>query len=598
MKRIFIIIVICFTGITLSAQSSVNSLFKQWIIEDINSGKYEKALSYYRQTDWWFESDNLDYSLDLSKYDEFAAFVLKTDIPPISKVALYQYAADALYNYSLTYEENNNSSEANRYRNISLTYYETALRMIDECDDKSYPYKSRKQLLLFNYETALVKQSFYFIDNNDYTHAEDVLLQALSMEQRRQKLSDVQIFNLGLDLSDVLRTVRTWSVENSNGQTTASVVDDVNRVIKQGTKNANGIQTLIAAADYYQQIYDERSRDYCLRTAYQWVKDNPSLRNQLSKDILFSLFLNCTTRYCRECEPIMTEADLQDATNYIKNEFGAKSFYAYQYEIGKVLYYSYLHELDKAIAQCKAIEEILEKELKAKIYSNEERENIREQYVQASVFLSDLYGSKYPYSAYQYKSIDDTSTGNSPSQEQMLAYNIMKKVLDDSRLNKDLHLGCYQSMIYMCYHFEKFEEMWNYVPQYYTLTQQTIDNALTTMSEGDALHWWGNSLPFMYNDYIILSTNRCNLPTGISGYIYNNELFKKDLLLRTNKRLQQYISENSDSTIIYLYNNLVSQKAQLIQLQSQKQMEASQKRTIIIAKSRWKIQQPKPLGNQ
>ena len=81
---------------------------------------------------------------------------------------------------------------------------------------------------------------------------------------------------------------------------------------------------------------------------------------------------------------------------------------------------------------------------------------------------------------------------------------------------------------------------------------------------------WINSINSYYTDqYIYLSINNSEPPSESVAAIYDNELFKKGLLLRNSDNLRRYLTESDDTTAIYLYQKILSLKVEREQYRSQ-----------------------------
>ncbi len=378
-------------------------------------------------------------------------------------------------------------------------------------------------------------------------------------------------FTLSISANSATDSVRNYSTQDNP----AAILDDLEFLLKQGRKDSTTVIYLLSAASYFGKIGDMEGRYNCLATAYTWVKQDPTLKSLLSKDIYFALLEDCTMNYYPHAKPIVLEVDLFSATEYIHKTFGTQSIQAYQYEVAKISYYDYIHNTDKAIDLSERLISSLDSHLNSTRCKSTEQETLNAIYVISHWLLSNLYAQKYPYFAINYSSFLDDNKTHSPSAEQLLPYSTIKKILDNPKFNKNLHVEFYNSFIYLCYQLNKIGDIWTYIPRYFELTRQNVDNALTSMSDKDALLWWNSRRPFFYDNNIILGTNYSAYPSNIPGEIYNNELFKKDILLRTNKRLRQYITETGDDTIIHLYDQVISQKAQLLQMQAQKYLDDS-----------------------
>lgn len=430
--------------------------------------------------------------------------------------------------------------------------------------------------IYFFHESALFQKSLLASQANDFDETEKLLLEAIRYEEERKRLGDT--VDLGVNLNEELVRVRTWELEVKNFSN-ASIISDAQFVIQQGRKDSTAIWVLLSAADYALQRSDFQSKDYYLRTAYQYVKTDVNLRKQLNPQLYWQLLNEVTSHFYLSAftTPIISESEVDEASAYIVETYGENSLQSMQYTMSKVLYYCYQNKIDKAILINKTFIGTLDNLLKKERNTSDE---VKALYAFAHLTLSGLYEEKYNSdSRKKYRSVFDTEPMQQ-SPEDFYAYNTLKKILDNPQFNKNLHIEFYTSFIKLCYDLEHIEEIWQYVPIYYQLNHTRIDNALSTLSEEDAMYWWGEQ-PFHYDNTILLATKYHTIPDNIAGEIYNNELFKKDILLRTNQRIQQYIANNGDTTAIHLYQQLIEQKEQLLKWQSSRHYKDKQMQELV-----------------
>ncbi len=93
MKHILFVILLCLGGLVSSyAQSSISELYKQWMIEDINKGKFERAAEEITHVeDWIFY---INYGLPQVEIDSAFAFAAYAD-----SVGMKKSMVDSLYMY-------------------------------------------------------------------------------------------------------------------------------------------------------------------------------------------------------------------------------------------------------------------------------------------------------------------------------------------------------------------------------------------------------------------------------------------------------------------------------------------------------------------
>ena len=123
------------------------------------------------------------------------------------------------------------------------------------------------------------------VGRNDYAETERLLLEAIAIDKERKANGDTQ--DIGVDLEKNLVMVRNQRIQNSS-----SVLDDLAFLLNQGRQDTTTVIYLISAASYLGEIGDMEGRYNYLSMAYNWVKQDPKLKNQLSKDIYCSRRFN------------------------------------------------------------------------------------------------------------------------------------------------------------------------------------------------------------------------------------------------------------------------------------------------------------------
>ena len=113
------------------------------------------------------------------------------------------------------------------------------------------------------------------------------------------------------------------------------------------------------------------------------------------------------------------------------------------------------------------------------------------------------------------------------------------------------------------------QNIWDAVPLYFRTNKDEIQNRLSTMSNEMALYWLNTKNPFIIDQAVYWAIDYSEPPPESIAAIYDNELFKKGLLLRNIDNLKHYLLESSDTTAIYLYNKIQSLKNEREHFQKQ-----------------------------
>lgn len=389
--------------------------------------------------------------------------------------------------------------------------------------------------------SALLQKSLQSLERNDFVETEKLLLEAITVDKERKANGDTQ--DIGVDLEANLAMVRNQMIRNP-----ASVLDELDFLLKQGRKDATVMHYMLAAADYLQQMSDFDGRYELINTAYNWLKDE-QLKNSLGDTLFLSTIIHAAGCYVSNKSPIMSVADIEKYDREMKQRFGEKSreYLIYELTTSQTLLYMKMYNESKLKLQgiIRAIEPILSN---TKVDS-QKRSEYMHMYVSSKFLMAGIYefGEK----------------------NKEAAYIELKKILTDVTYASYINDVIYGDWIDLCYRLEKFDDIWSVTTRYYSLSHEKIENAMTALSEEDLLSWYGSARPFFYDGTIVLATNYSkSIPQYVIEDIYDNELFKKGLLLRSLDKLKDFVGNSKDSTIVYINRELQAKKIRLLQLQS------------------------------
>lgn len=406
--------------------------------------------------------------------------------------------------------------------------------------------------IYYTHASALFQKSADAIESNKFLEAEDLLLKAIEYDKKRKQLGDTR--DLGVDLNDLLISLRGLRVENP-----ASVLDELAFLMREGRKDTTTIFYLMNAGLYLGTIADFEGKYECYKTAYEWVREDINLRNNLSDGLYFRVISGATGNYSATNGAIVTEQDISRDMVEMRSRFGVSSKYYLMYEMSVADAYTYYFKrYDDAEA------------LTLDVIRNVERKmpNI-------STIDDDLM-DLYMLANYQLAGLYDYCM-----QQPIKAYSVIKGLITNALYKPYIRAGIYESWISLCYDLKRFDDIWFTIPDYYKLKHEEIENAMFALSEEDLLYWYGSYLPFYWDDIIVLATKQANnVPDQLVGELYNHELFKKGLMLRSMEQTRRFLSQSSDHAIRHLYELVLQQKTELLALNSATEKDYEQLATL------------------
>ena len=390
--------------------------------------------------------------------------------------------------------------------------------------------------------SALLQKSIQSLNRNDYAESERLLLEAIAVDKERKANGDTQ--DIGVDLEKNLAMVRNWMSPNP-----ASVLDDLDFLLKQGRKDATVVCYLLAAADYLQQISDFEGSYELVSIAYSWLKDE-QLKNSLGDTLFMSTVIQAAECYPSSKTPIMSASEMEVYGREMRQRFGEKSVEYLSYELATSVTLGYMGKYSDSKRKLQGIAQVTEPIISNSKLDQQKRSEYMRLYVSSKSIMASVY---------------EIGEDNKEA-----AYNELKLILTDTKYSPYVEYASqYEDWIGLCYEMKRFDDIWSVVPKYFSLSHEKTMNALTALSEEDMLFWYGSSHPFFYDSWIVLATNYSKkVPQTVIEEIYNNELFKKGLLLRSIDRMKEFVNNSKDSTIVHINRKLQANKIQLLQLQS------------------------------
>ena len=167
MKKYIFILVLSASCTILFAQSSTSDLYKQWMIEDINNRRFERAAQEITHVDdWYFDENDEKAFVDIDNALSFAVYVDSIGVPEPYIDSLFLYVRDECVSFCDYYYSNDN--------------YEMALRF---CELNAKINQNILGETHLDYAASLHNLGTLYTDIGDYTKAEQYYLEALKISK-------------------------------------------------------------------------------------------------------------------------------------------------------------------------------------------------------------------------------------------------------------------------------------------------------------------------------------------------------------------------------------------------------------------------------
>lgn len=444
---------------------------------------------------------------------------------------------------------------ANREYEKEVEYVELALKNRDAELSPAYDGWLTREHLQFYLVSGLVNIALQKKNIGAYDEAEALLVRAAKVDAERREKPNAPETGFG-HIEYILMRVRrekTASARLSNTQRyvasdDASVLDDLAFLIAHNRQDATMFECLLSCASFYRGISESTNGYNCYVAAHQLLQEQPTLWKQLSQDTKLKYYLYVVGSYSKGAPPILSDNEVEQAWQFFRDNYGTSSleYQSFQESLG----FMYLYAGN--VPKCKSLMQNV-----VRFYETEFSENIPDTNFTALYVLAKtcLYG------------VHDVNDNNP-----LLAYKELKSLMSDPKYKEYIGIQHYRDWISLCYHL-RYDEMWSVIADYYEQNHTQISYALSVLSLEEQTKWLHMSYCFFYDSYVVRATNHSSNITGKEiGEIYNNELFKKGLLLRSVQNIKSYIDTSYDPVAIQLYETIVEQKKQLLDNISQKSL--------------------------
>lgn len=447
---------------------------------------------------------------------------------------------------------------ANREYEKEVEYVELALKHRDSELSSAYDGWLTREHLQFHLVSGLVNVALQKINSGAFDEAETLLIRAAKIDVERKKAPNALETGFG-NIEDILVRVRyakTASLRLANKQRyipsdDVSVLDDLNYLLEQHRKDVTLFECLLAAASFYRGIGESTNGYTCYAMAHQLLQEQPTLWEQLSQDTKLKYYLYVVGSYSKGAPPILSDSEVEQAWRFFQSNYGISSIEYQSFQVSLGFMYLYAGDVSK----CKLLMQDAIRFYEAEKPKSTPDADYMANYVLAKTCIYGIY----------------ELSDNNP----MLAYEELKSLMSDPKYKEYIGIQHYKDWISLCYHL-RYDEMWSVIADYYEQNHKQISYALSVLSLEEQTKWLQMSYCFFYDSYVVRATNHSSNITGKEiGEIYNNELFKKGLLLRSAQNIKSYIDTSYDPVAIQLYETIVEQKKQLLDNISQKSLSDS-----------------------
>ena len=558
MKRTFLLVLFLECIILAYPQSSMSNLYKQWMIEDINNHKFERAYSEITQiSDWSFDENNESHYVNIELALKFADYI--DSLNTLSSQALDSFVVfvgRVSYSYSGLYYNQGDYQSAIQYCYLACSIAKEAF------GENNIVYAMYlNELGLLCYEAG------------DFVAAEQNFLQALKL---RQVLYGVNhpvyaetLNNLGL----VYENMSNYIKAEHFFRTALEIFSDV-----YGEDNPDYATTLNnLGINYFEQGDYANAEKYFIRTLELKTK----LLGEGHADL--ALTLNNLGLLCEK------QGDYTKAEEYL-----LKSLNIYKSICGEnhPAYAKPLHNLGIVYFDKKEFSAAIDCYLKSLRIIELSMGINNPSYVAVLICLANSYSAIEEYTKAEechLKAIEIqnrtigkqhpnyvSSLNNLGVLYQMLGKNVQaeQRLLDAIEISKDLYgeeHSEYGRQIYnigaFYYETGEFEKAEPYLLKSNSLYKRQYINSISYMNEEQREALWRMIYPKFLLLYSQFPYKYYASKNAIAEFAYNNELFLKGLSSYSSKSLLHAILESRDTILINQWNAFNEEKKTIIKLQ-------------------------------
>lgn len=463
------------------------------------------------------------------------------------------------YNEQPTIQELNELFIRSHNTNDYITtehYCEQALNQFyEEIDEPKYQGFRTRQRILFYYVSALVNQALVLEQNGEITSAESLVLRAIELDTERKQYSD-HLDSGFADVDDILLRMTT-NRDGNYGHYAGVKINALNEFVyrtKLGVKDRYYYYTLAEAAHYFKEHSIKESAREMYRQLLNYVSSTNHAIDSIGLTNYTNLIQDMAYLQKTQEDTLALQQEFINTELYIKDICGHDSACYYEYMVTLGWWILSDKELSKYMNKYLDVQDkseigYFDMQIMSLLFSSIEILNNRDTTAEAKYLLEAekilpiIHNADY--------SVQHTFA------EYWIWFNYDLAYRQTKRKYEIDNLADY-SVVDTTY----LQQIWSVVPIYFQINKRKIQDRLSTMSDEMAIDWLNYSNIYFTDQDIYLSTIESTPPSESVAAIYDNELFKKGLLLRNQDNLKRYLSEQSDTTASYLYNKIQQLKTQ------------------------------------
>ena len=523
MKHTFFVILLC--GIVLVssyAQSSISDLYKQWMIEDINKGRFDRAAEEITHIDnWFFDPYDKNTYIEFSDAFTFAAYADSIGVAKSMIDSLYLYVDQECLFFLYHFYSSGNYENAVPYGEMSVVLRKSVL-------GENHP----------NCASSLNNLAELYRKIDDYSRAEQYYLESL-------KICKVAFGENHPDYATCINNLGSLYQDMGEYSKAEQYYLESLKIIKEilGENHTNYAGVLNNLGSLYNSMGDYSHAEQCYLESMNIHK---SLLGESHSKYAASLN-NLGRLYNSKGEYSKAEQYFLESLKIIKSVLGENHP---DYAVSLNNLGSLYHDMGE---YSKAEQYFLESLRISKTV-------LGENHPDCATFLNNLgglYNSKGEYSKAEQYFLESLK--------------IIKSVLGENHPDYAVSLNNLGGLYNNMGDYSKAEKPFLQCRQIYT---NSFIQSTNFMSEKQRnLYWHSIQSVFTYS-YPLFAYHYYNTKPSIATFAYNNELFAKGLLLSSSNAIKRSIIDSGDTDLISRWNELTTKKQQIMALEEKEPQSA------------------------
>ena len=550
MKRILIIFTIFANCNLLFAQSSMSDLYKQWMIEDINNGRFDKAINEIVYIDnWSFNFSNKKDFINIRAALQFIQYADSINLSNslIEKLSLY-ICTECEYIWEYFYEMHD--------YNTAIFYCEILVTLHQNILGESHP----------DYANSLNSLGLLYFQMGDYQKAEKLYLNALSIWKNTLDVNHpnfaTSFNNIGLlyyQLGEFAKAEKYF----------LDALEVREKVF--GTEHKEYANSLNALGALYAQIGDfQRAEQYyslALNIQGTTLGGN-SYEYALSLLNLGTLHFYCNDyikaeRYYLEALQIIKDnrgennPDYCKCINYLGSLYGKKG----NYQKAEQCILESLHTRETMLGKNNPDYASSLNSLGNIYYQMGDFQKAETYYIDALNIWKAVFGENHPYCAHCLNNLGANCCMMNKYEEAETYFSTALKIRESIY---DTYIFDYAISLHSLGILNSLLDNYKQAESYYFNSQNIFKklfiNSVDYMLESERTSYWDKfNFNFEYIYPLFIYKYRTKAPL-IRVFSYDNELFFKGLQLLSTETVRVSILDSNDTTLINQWNTLTQEK--------------------------------------